>query len=219
MWGEGGGWLSVQLTPLLSESLGPTRRSQGRTRSRQDYPADIEVQTGTLFASSPSQQSRPERQTWGQPPPPATWASRAPCRPAPINGVNFLFFFHWGCNLIESVDETLQPSEVPDQLEDPHHSHHSDQPHYLPSLAHDLKILTNHHFFVDKNVSITVPAAPLSQGPTWRELWRKNLLSSSAAWKISTSWENIWIWQGIPSEKITRLHSLKKKVDFSDNVG
>ena len=70
------------------------------------------------------------------------------------------------CNLIESVDETLQPSEVPDQLEDPHHSHHSDQPHYLPSLAHDLKILTNHHFFVDKNVSITVPAAPLSQGPT-----------------------------------------------------
>ena len=62
-------------------------------------------------------------------------------------------------DLIERVDERLEPGKVPDELEDPHDSHHPNQPHDLPRLAHDLKILQER--------SEKVSAAILSTSTGW----------------------------------------------------
>ena len=169
---------------------------------------EFQVSTDTLLDWSPSRRSRPGRRMWGPPLQPTTWAGRALCTPAASSS--------WRRRrerrsyLIESVDEALETGEVSDEFEDPHDSHNPDKPHYLTSLPHDLEILTRAGQCPDRCEGRCLPVAPLSRGPAWRELLRKSQLSSWAAWKISTSSENIWIWQGIPSGKITRLHSLKR---------
>ena len=43
--------------------------------------------------------------------------------------------------LLQRVEEGLEPREVAHQLEDPHDTHHTDQAHDLPRLAHDFKVL------------------------------------------------------------------------------
>ena len=43
--------------------------------------------------------------------------------------------------LVQGVDERLQPSEVTDQLEDPHHPHHPHQSHDFTRFTHYLEIL------------------------------------------------------------------------------
>ena len=44
-------------------------------------------------------------------------------------------------SLVESVDERLEASKVTEQFVNSEYPHHSHQPHYLPSLPHDLIIL------------------------------------------------------------------------------
>ena len=59
--------------------------------------------------------------------------------------------------LVEGIDETLEASKVTDQLEDPHHSHHSPQPDNLTSFAHYLKVLTRMMMMVAVWMIVKVP--------------------------------------------------------------
>lgn len=152
---------------------------------------------------------------WGPRPPPATWATPAPCRPSKT-GVreswqerrrSLAQIPDSGCRWDSGVQQSVGPTWRSSSLSSPSPAGLSCPPSPL-SQSPDQN--DDDGGRVD-DCQGTIPVTLLSQGPTWRELLRKNQLSSWAAWKISTSWENIWISQGIPSGKIRQLHSLKIK--------